>query len=125
MASTWSPARAPRADPPRRRPDRSCRGRPTGQSMVAEDRAPRCVYDRRTGASRAAVLVRAGSAQHREPLVIDGHEQSRRHARIAGRTAFTTTTSTAKQHGTGFEFHLTAAASASTNEADVSFNEPR
>src|SRR5215218_10859921 len=69
--------------------------------MVAEDRAPRCVHNRWTGASRAAVLVRAGSAQHREPLVIDGYERSRRHARIAGCTAFTTTTSTAKQHGTG------------------------
>jgi len=50
---------------------------PTGQSMVAEDQAPRCIYDRRTGDSRAAVLVRAGSAQRREPLVIDGHERSR------------------------------------------------
>jgi hypothetical protein len=58
-------------------------GRPI-RSLVAEDRGAEGVRDR-TGPEPAmlvVVLVRAGSASHREPLVAGGHERSRPVGRI-------------------------------------------
>jgi hypothetical protein len=59
--------------------------------MVAEDRAPRCIYDRRTepAAQRCWSVLGPRSVGNRWlSMGTSGHG---RHAKIAGRTAFTTT----------------------------------
>ena len=77
-------------------PDRPCRARPTGQSMVSEDPAPTSIRDHGTAAGDLKLTpVRAGSARHRNPLVLGGHERSCSAGRIAGHRRSTATTSDA------------------------------
>jgi hypothetical protein len=71
---------------------------PAGQPIrsLTGDREREASSTRRDRSVRGAVaLVRAGSARHREPLVLVGHERSRRVWRTAGPSSFAARTTAA------------------------------
>ena len=87
----------------RARTHRSLSGHPTDNQRSVAQARPSRGHRRRTPSwaeelpetrlPSSSTLVRAGSARHREPLVLGGHKRSRTaHATIGGHAAFTATT---------------------------------